>query len=96
MRHPHRPAVFQQAQGAADVGGMVADWVGHGRTDPGKGCEVNHSVKDPVGEMVLADVALAELHPIWQWELGLENVEGSDPVTGCVEVADDVSADETG
>jgi hypothetical protein len=46
--------------------------------------------------MVLANVALAELHPIRQRELGLENVQLSDPVTGCVELADDMSADETG
>ena len=65
---------------------MVAYWVSHGRTDPGKGCEVNHSVKNPVREMVLADVALAELHPIRQRELRLENVEGSDPVACCVEL----------
>ncbi len=71
MRHLHRPAVFQQAQGAADVGGMVADRVGHGRTDPGKGGEVNHGAEDPVGEMVLVDVALAELDSIWQWEFRL-------------------------
>jgi hypothetical protein len=75
---------------------MVADWVGHGRTDPGKGGEVNHGVEDPVSEMVLADVALAELHPIRQRALGLENVQSGDPVTGGVELADDVSADETG
>jgi hypothetical protein len=96
MRHLHRPAVFQQAQGAADVGGMVADGVGHGRADAREGGQMDHGVKHPVGKMVLANVALAELHPIWQGEFRLENVEGSDPVTGCVEVADDMSADETG
>jgi hypothetical protein len=74
---------------------MIADRVGHGRTDPGKGGEVN-DVDDPVGEMVLANVALAELHPIRKRELGLENVQRSDPVTGGVELADDVGSDQTG
>jgi hypothetical protein len=46
--------------------------------------------------MVLADVALAELHPIRKRELGLENVQRSDPVTGGVELADDVGSDQTG
>jgi hypothetical protein len=46
--------------------------------------------------MVLADVALAELHSIRQRELRLEYVQGGDPVAGGVELADDVGADETG
>ena len=75
---------------------MVADGVGHGRADASEGGQVNHGIKGPVGEMVLADVALAELHPIRQWEFRPANVEGSDRVTDCVEVVDDVSADETG
>jgi hypothetical protein len=96
MRDAHRAAEFQQSQGAVDVGLVVADRVGHGRADAGEGCQVDHGVEDPVGEMVLADVALAELHPIRQRELRLENVEGGDPVAGGVELADDVGADETG
>jgi hypothetical protein len=92
----HRPAVILQAQGAADAGGMVADGVGHGRADASEASQVNHGIEGPVGEMILADVAPAELHPIRQWEFRPANAEGSDPVTDCVEVVDDVSADETG
>ena len=96
MRDAHRAAVFQQAQGAVHVGLVVAERVSHGRADAGEGGQVNNGVKDSVGEMVLADVALAEFHPVRQRELGLVNVEGSDPVAGGVELADDVGADEAG
>ena len=96
MRHPHRAAEFQQAQGAVDVGLVVAERVSHGRANPGEGRQVHHGVEDSVWEMVLANVALAEFHTIWQRKLGLQEIQGGDPVAGGVELADDVGADEAG
>ncbi len=75
---------------------MVAELVVEGRPNAGEGGQVDHGVEGPVGEMILSDVALAELHPVRQREFGPENVEGSDLVAGGVELADDVGADEAG
>jgi hypothetical protein len=46
--------------------------------------------------VILADVALAELRTVMQRRFRLDNVEGSDPVTAGVELADGVGSDQAG
>ena len=96
MRDAHETAEFQQTQGARDVGRVVADGIVDGRAHSSQCGEVDDGIEDPVGEMVLADVALVEQHAVGQRRFGRQVVQGRDPVTGGVELADDVGADEAG
>ena len=96
MRDARAPAEVQQPDGAIHVGAAVAAGIMERLAHSSQRGEVDDGIEDPVGEMVLADVALVEQHPIRQRRFRRQVVQGGDPVACGVELADDVAADKAG
>ena len=66
MRRAHLAGVLQQANGAHDIGELVAHRVMQGGSHTGQGGEMHYRVEGLLREQVLTDVALVELAPLGQ------------------------------
>jgi hypothetical protein len=88
------PAVFEETQGAEDVGGLVVERAVERGSDTGEGSEVDDGGEVAAGQGIGTEVAAVEPDTVRE-RLGLRTVVGrGDLVAGAGEEADDVASDE--
>ena len=94
MRCAHLAAVIQEADGADDVGELVAEWIVERGANTSQRGKVDYRVEGLLGEQPLADVAIVESDALGQFLLGRHEIKRRHLVSRLMEMPNDIGADE--
>ena len=94
MRGAHLAAVIQEADGADDVGELVAEWIVERGANASQRGKVDYRVEGLLGEQPLADVAIVESDALGQCLLGRHEIKRRHLVSRLMEMPNDIGADE--